>query len=75
MEKKKIYTISNAHLDTIWSWDFETTVDQYIRRTLTDNFELFEKYPDYKFNFEGSYRYELMKEYYPEMFEKMKDEN
>ena len=72
MEKKKIYTISNAHLDTIWSWDFETTVDQYIRRTLTDNFELFEKYPDYKFNFEGSYRYELMKEYYPEMFEKMK---
>ncbi len=72
MEKKKVYTISNAHLDTIWSWDFETTVDQYIRRTLTDNFELFEKYPDYKFNFEGSYRYELMKEYYPEMWEKMK---
>mgnify|MGYP003305885399 CR=1 FL=1 len=31
-----------------------------------------EKYPDYKFNFEGSYRYELMKEYYPEMWEKMK---
>ena len=43
MEKKKVYTISNAHLDTIWSWDFETTVGQYIRRTLTDNFELFEK--------------------------------
>ena len=72
MEKKRIYTISNAHLDTIWSWDFETTVDKYIRRTLADNFELFEKYPDYKFNFEGSYRYELMKEYYPEMWEKMK---
>lgn len=73
MAKKKIYTIADAHLDTIWSWDFETTVDKYIFNTLNDNFKLFEKYPDYKFNFEGSYRYELMHEYYPQMWEKMKD--
>ncbi len=72
MAKKKVYTISNAHLDTIWSWDFETTVGKYIYNTLKENFQHFEKYPDYKFNFEGSYRYELMKEYYPEMWEKMK---
>ena len=72
MGKKKIYTISNAHLDTIWSWDFETTVSKYIYNTLNENFQRFEKYPEYKFNFEGSYRYELMKEYYPEMWEKMK---
>lgn len=72
MQKKKIYTIADAHLDTIWSWDFETTVDKYIFNTLNDNFKLFEKYPDYKFNFEGSYRYELMHEYYPKMWEKMK---
>ena len=72
MGKKKIYTISNAHLDTIWSWDFETTVNKYIYNTLKENFQRFEKYPEYKFNFEGSYRYELMKEYYPEMWEKMK---
>ncbi len=72
MAKKKVYTISNAHLDTIWSWDFETTVGKYIYNTLNENFQRFEKYPEYKFNFEGSYRYELMKEYYPEMWEKMK---
>lgn len=72
MAKKKVYTISNAHLDTIWSWDFETTVSKYIYNTLNENFQRFEKYPEYKFNFEGSYRYELMKEYYPEMYEKMK---
>ncbi len=72
MGKKKVYTISNAHLDTIWSWDFETTVNKYIYNTLNENFQRFEKYPEYKFNFEGSYRYELMKEYYPEMWEKMK---
>lgn len=73
MAKKKVYTIANAHLDTIWSWDFETTVDKYIFNTLKDNFALFEKYPEYRFNFEGAYRYELMHEYYPEMWRKMRD--
>ncbi len=71
--KKKIYTVATAHLDTVWSWDFETTVSKYIYNTLVDNFKLFEKYPTYKFNFEGSYRYELMEEYYPELFEKVKE--
>lgn len=71
-KKKKIYTVATAHLDTIWSWDFEKTVSTYIYNTLVDNFKMFEKYPTYKFNFEGSYRYELMEEYYPELFEKVK---
>lgn len=73
MGKKKIYTVATAHLDTIWSWDFETTVSKYIYNTLVDNFKMFQKYPTYKFNFEGSYRYELMEEYYPELFEKVKE--
>ena len=72
MEKKKIYTVATAHLDTIWSWDFETTVSKYIYNTLVDNFALFKKYPHYTFNLEGSYRYELMEEYYPELFKEMK---
>lgn len=71
--KKKIYTVATAHLDTVWSWDFETTVSKYIYNTLIDNFKLFKKYPTYTFSFEGSYRYELMEEYYPELFDKMKE--
>lgn len=73
MKKKKIYTVATSHLDTIWSWDFETTVSKYIYDTLVDNFALFKKYPSYIFSFEGSYRYELMEEYYPELFEQMKE--
>lgn len=75
MDKQKkptIYTVATAHLDTVWNWDFERTVREYIPATLDDNFELFEKYPDYVFSFEGAYRYELMEEYYPEKFEKLK---
>lgn len=72
MSKKKIYTIANSHLDTVWCWDFETTVKKYIPATLDENFALFEKYPDYRFSFEGAYRYELIKEYYPDKWEKLK---
>ena len=70
--QKKIFTVATAHLDTIWNWTFERTIRSHIKKTLEDNFKLFEKYPDYKFNFEGAYRYELMEEYYPELFEKLK---
>ncbi|MCM1393089.1 MAG: hypothetical protein NC185_09995, partial [Ruminococcus sp.] len=70
--EKRIYTIATAHLDTVWNWDFEYVITDCLKNTLDENFALFEKYPDYKFNFEGAYRYELMEEYYPERFEKMK---
>ena len=70
--EKRVYTCATAHLDTIWNWDFEHTITNCLYNTLVGNFELFEKYKDYKFNFEGSYRYELFEEYYPEYFEKLK---
>lgn len=71
--QKKIYTVATAHLDTIWSWDFEETVSKYIYKTLVDNFAMFKKYPTYHFNFEGTYRYELMEEYYPDLYQQMRD--
>ncbi len=70
--EQRIYTIGDAHLDTSWVWTFETSVKEYIPKTFNENFALFEKYPEYKFNWEGSYRYELMREYYPDAFEKVK---
>ncbi len=71
--KPRIYTVATTHLDTSWSWDLEKTLEDYLPKTLRDNFELFEKFPDYVFSFEGSYRYELMEEYYPDLFEKLKE--
>lgn len=70
--KPKVHTIATAHLDTSWLWTFEQTIDEYIPDTLKRNFTFLEKYPQYKFNFEGSYRYELIKEYYPEEYKKIK---
>jgi len=68
-----LYTVGYAHLDTEWLWDYPTTINEYIKNTMEENFLLFEKYPDYVFNFTGSRRYNMMKEYYPVMYEKVKD--
>ena len=50
----------------------EDTISTFIPKTLRENFALIEKYPDFQFNFEGAYRYQLMEEYYPEEFEQLK---
>jgi len=68
-----LYTVGYAHLDTEWNWDYPTTINEYIRNTMVENFYLFEKYPDYVFNFTGSRRYNMMKEYYPELYKTVKD--
>ncbi len=72
-KEKVLYTIGYSHLDSEWNWDYPTTINQYIWNTMEDNFKLFEKYPDYVFNFTGSRRYKMMKEYYPESYKKVKD--
>jgi alpha-mannosidase len=68
-----LYTVGYAHLDTEWNWDYPTTINEYILNTMVENFRLFEKYPDYTFNFTGSRRYDMMKEYYPELFKKVQE--
>jgi alpha-mannosidase len=69
---RTLHVIATAHLDTQWRWTIQTTIDEYIKNTLHDNFRLFEKYPEYRFSFEGAFRYELMKEYYPADFERVR---
>jgi len=70
--KSTVYMVSDAHLDTQWDWDVQTTISQYLKNTLNDNFALFKKYPNYKFNFEGAIKYMWFKEYYPELYAQLK---
>ena len=72
-KKKKLYAVSNAHLDTQWNWTIQDTIRDCVKNTLVDNFALFEKYPHYRMNFEGAFRYALAKEYYPDLYEKLKE--
>lgn len=67
-----LYVVGYAHLDTQWRWEYPKTIGEYLPKTLHDNFALFEKYPHYIFNFSGANRYRMMKEYYPDDYEKLK---
>lgn len=68
----KAYIVPNAHLDTQWRWTVQTTIDEFLYNTLMQNFKYFETVDGYVFNFEGAVKYSWMKEYYPDLFEKLK---
>lgn len=72
MQTKTAYMVATSHLDTVWRWTLADTVEKFIPDTLSKNFDLIEKYPNYLFNFEGAYRYELIEEYYPKAFKEIK---
>jgi len=67
-----LYVVGYAHLDTEWRWEYPQVISEYIRKTMEDNFKLFEKYPHYIFNFSGADRYRFMKEYFPADFARVK---
>ncbi len=67
-----LFVVPYAHLDTEWRWDYPTTIREYLPKTIRDNFILLEKYPNYIFNFSGSNRYRMIKEYYPADYAKVK---
>lgn len=70
--KPRAYMVSNAHMDTQWNWDIQTTIKEYVWNTINQNLFLIKRYPDYIFNFEGGVKYSWMKEYYPTQYEELK---
>ena len=68
----KAYLVSTAHFDNQWNWDVRESIDDYLYRTMVQNFWLFERFPEYVFNFESAQKYAWMKEYYPAEFERVR---
>ena len=67
-----LYVVPYAHLDTQWRWEFPQVISEYLLKTMRVNFDYIDKYPHYVFNWTGSNRYRLMKEYYPDDYQRMK---
>lgn len=67
-----LYVVPYAHLDTQFRWELPQSISEYLLKTMRVNFYYFEKYPNYVFNWTGSNRYRLMKEYFPTDYAKMK---
>jgi alpha-mannosidase len=66
-----LYVVPYAHLDTQWRWEMPQTISEYLLKTMRVNFEYIDKYPHYVFNWTGSNRYRLMKEYFPDDYAKV----
>ena len=71
-QPKTAYMVADAHMDTQWNWDIQTTIREYIPKTIRQNLHLLRTYPEYIFNFEGAIKYSWMKEYYPTEYEEVK---
>ncbi len=67
-----LYVVGYSHLDTEWRWSYPQVIREFLPNTLRNNFSLFQKYPDFIFNWTGANRYRLMKEYFPEDYARLK---
>src|ERR1700722_13502007 len=67
-----LFVVPYPHLDTQWRWEFPQVISEYLLKTMRVNFDYIDKYPHYVFNWTGSNRYRLMKEYYPNDYARMK---
>ncbi len=63
--------IGHSHMDTAWLWDIKETIKK-CARTYSNQINLMDQYPDYKFVQSSAYHAVLMKENYPELFDAMK---
>lgn len=67
-----LFVVPYAHLDTQWRWEFPQVISEYLLKTMRVNFDYMDKYPHYVFNWTGSNRYMLMKEYFPDDYARIK---
>jgi len=59
-KENALYEIGYSHLDTQWRWTYPQVISEFIPNTVHQNVALFEKYPDYIFNWSGANRYRMM---------------
>ncbi len=72
LQSYQLYLISNAHIDVAWLWRWRETVEA-THDTFKSVLELMEKYPELTFSQSQAQLYQWMKEYYPELFDRIAD--
>ncbi|UKS29482.1 glycosyl hydrolase-related protein [Paenibacillus sp. HWE-109] len=64
--------IGHSHMDTAWRWTIEETIKK-CTRTFSNQLSLMQQYPEYKFVQSSAYHGKMIKDHYPDLFEKIKD--
>jgi alpha-mannosidase len=68
----KIYLIGYSHIDTAWKWPWRETVE-VMKDTSNIVLNFMNEYPDFIFTQSAAQHYLWMEEYYPEVFQKIKE--
>ena len=64
--------IGHAHIDIAWLWPLRETVRK-AGRTFATALYLMDRYPDYKFGASQPHLYQMVKDAYPQLFERIKE--
>ncbi len=65
------YAFGHAHIDVAWLWPWAET-ERKIARTVVNQLALMEEYPDYRFLQSQPQLYVMVKNHYPELYERFK---
>lgn len=68
----RFYAVGNAHLDLAWLWPMAETYRK-TARTFAAQLRLIEENPEYKFIQSQPAAYEMCRNYYPKLFERIKE--
>jgi alpha-mannosidase len=67
-----MFTFGHSHIDVAWLWPLAET-ERKCTRTFATQLALMEEYPEYKFLQSQPHLYRMVKERYPELYERIKD--
>ncbi len=62
----------NAHIDVAWLWPLAET-ERKVLRTFAAQIRHMDEYPDYKFLQSQPHLYRMVKEFYPQLFERIRE--
>jgi alpha-mannosidase len=65
-QKPVLYVIATSHLDSQWNWTVQDSIRRFVPATFLENFDHFERFPNYVFSYEGAIHYMWFKEYHPQ---------
>ncbi len=67
-----VYITGHCHIDIAWLWEVRETVRK-TARTMANNLELMDRYPDMVFTQSQAILYDFLKKHYPELYERIKE--
>ena len=68
-----VSAIGHAHIDSAWLWPIRET-KRKCARTFSNALRLMEDYPDYKFSASQAQQYQWIKDGYPQLYERIREQ-